>query len=280
MKLAFIHAIRRGRVVLFLSAMLALGSSGFGQADKPPASAPYRDAKLPVEQRVADLLSRMTLEEKIAQMSSVWENPAFFSDMNPPLVDQKLNFLPERAAVTLKNGLGEFSRPGEGRGPRASAEFTNTVQKWVKENTRLGIPLLFHDECLHGHVGAKATSFPAAIGLASTWDPALLHDVFTAMSAETRAAGVHHCLAPVLDLARDPRWGRTEETYGEDPYLVTRIGVAAINGFQGTGPLLDKVARVCDGKTFCRARAAGRRHERCAGKLFRARDSRILAEAI
>jgi beta-glucosidase len=229
-----------GPVALFLSAMLGLCSSAFGQQDKPPAAAPYHDAKLPVEQRVADLLSRMTLEEKIAQMSSVWENPAFFGEMNPPLVDQKLNFLPERAAVTLKNGLGEFSRPGEGRGPRASAEFTNTVQKWVKENTRLGIPLLFHDECLHGHVGAKATSFPAAIGLASTWDPALLHDVFTAVSAETRAAGVHHCLAPVLDLARDPRWGRTEETYGEDPYLVTRLGVAAINGFQGVGPLLDK----------------------------------------
>jgi beta-glucosidase len=229
-----------GPVALFLSAMLGLGSGAFGQQDKPPAAAPYHDAKLPVEQRVADLLSRMTLEEKIAQMSSVWENPAFFGEMNPPLVDQKLNFLPERAAVTLKNGLGEFSRPGEGRGPRASAEFTNTVQKWVKENTRLGIPLLFHDECLHGHVGAKATSFPAAIGLASTWDPALLHDVFTAVSAETRAAGVQHCLAPVLDLARDPRWGRTEETYGEDPYLVTRLGVAAINGFQGVGPLLDK----------------------------------------
>ena len=229
-----------GRMFLFLAAILGLCSSGVGQQDKPPASAPYHDAKLPVEQRVADLLSRMTLEEKIAQMSSVWENPAFFGEMNPPLLDQKLNLLPEKAAVTLKYGLGEFSRPGEGRGPRASAEFTNSAQKWVKENTRLGIPLLFHDECLHGHVGAKATSFPAAIGLASTWDPALLHDVFTAVSAETRAAGVHHCLAPVLDLARDPRWGRTEETYGEDPYLVTRLGVAAIHGFQGTGPLLDK----------------------------------------
>jgi beta-glucosidase len=239
-----------GRVILFLAATLLLGPGSFAQSALPPASAPYRDAKLPVEQRVADLLARMTIEEKTAQMSSVWENAAFFSDMNPPLIDQKLNFLPERAAVTLKYGLGEFSRPGEGRGPRASAEFTNTVQKWVRENTRLGIPLLFHDECLHGHVGAKATSFPVAIGLASTWDPALLHDVFTAVSAETRAAGVHHCLAPVLDLARDPRWGRTEETYGEDPYLVTRLGVAAIAGFQGTGPLLDKAHVYATAKHF------------------------------
>jgi len=236
--LSFAYTARRG--VLFLVAMLAIGFRSLGQSEKPPASAAYRDAKLPVETRIADLMSRMSIEEKIAQMSSVWENPAFFNDMNPPLVDQKLNFLPDKAAVTLKYGLGEFSRPGEGRGPQASAEFTNTVQKWVKENTRLGIPLLFHDECLHGHVGAKATSFPAAIGLASTWDTDLLHEVFTVVSAETRAAGVHHCLAPVLDLARDPRWGRTEETYGEDPYLVSRLGVAAIAGFQGAGPLLDK----------------------------------------
>ena len=241
---------KAARVFLFVLVTLATCSSGFGQSGQPPASAPYRDAKLPVEQRVADLLSRMTLEEKIAQMSSVWENPAFFSDPNALVVDAKLNFLPDHAAVILKNGLGEFSRPGEGRGPRASAEFTNTVQKWVKENTRLGIPLLFHDECLHGHVGAKATSFPAAIGLASTWDTALLHDVFTAVSAETRAAGVHHCLAPVLDLARDPRWGRTEETYGEDPYLVTRLGVAAVGGFQGVGPLLDKAHVYATAKHF------------------------------
>jgi beta-glucosidase len=235
---------------LLLVAALAVCSGGFGQSDKPQATAAYHDAKLPVEQRIADLLSRMTIEEKIAQMSSVWENPAFFNEVNPALVDQKLNFLPDKAAVTLKYGLGEFSRPGEGRGPRASAEFTNTVQKWVKENTRLGIPLLFHDECLHGHVGAKATSFPAAIGLASTWDTALLHDVFTAVSAETRAAGVHHCLAPVLDLARDPRWGRTEETYGEDPYLVSRLGVAAVEGFQGVGPLLDKAHVYATAKHF------------------------------
>jgi beta-glucosidase len=239
-----------GQMFLLLVATLAACSGSFGQSDKPQATAAYHDAKLPVDQRIADLLSRMTIEEKIAQMSSVWENPAFYNEVNPALVDQKLNFLPDKAAVTLKYGLGEFSRPGEGRGPRASAEFTNTVQKWVRENTRLGIPLLFHDECLHGHVGAKATSFPAAIGLASTWDSALLHDVFTAVSAETRAAGVHHCLAPVLDLARDPRWGRTEETYGEDPYLVTRLGVAAVEGFQGVGPLLDKAHVYATAKHF------------------------------
>ncbi len=198
---------------------------------------PYRDPKLPVEQRVADLLSRMTLEEKVAQMEGAWENRQFFSDSKTLFVDQDGNFIPENATALLKNGLGEISRPSEKRGPRQMAIYTNTVQKWVKENTRLGIPVLFHDECLHGHVAPGGTSYPQAIALSSTWDPALVQSVFTATAAEVRARGAQHCLAPVLDLARDPRWGRTEETYGEDPYLVSRIGLAAILGLQGTGAI-------------------------------------------
>jgi beta-glucosidase len=130
------------------------------------------------------------------------------------------------------------------------AEFTNTVQKWVKENTRLGIPVVFHDECLHGHVAPGGTSYPMAIALSSTWDPALIGEVFTATAAEVRARGAQHCLAPVLDLARDPRWGRTEETYGEDPYLVSRIGVAAIQGFQGAGPFIDNAHVMATAKHF------------------------------
>jgi beta-xylosidase len=165
-------------------------------------------------------------------------------------VDEKGAFLPERAAVLLQDGIGQMSRPSEGRGPREMAEFTNTMQKWLKEHTRLGIPVLFHDECLHGHVAEKGTSYPAAIGLASTWDPDLVREVFTATAAEARARGAQECLAPVLDLARDPRWGRTEETYGEDPYLVSRIGVAAIKGFQGTGPFLDKAHVLATAKHF------------------------------
>jgi beta-glucosidase len=216
----------------FLAACFVFSTVATAQV--PP---PYRDPKLPVEQRVADLLSRMTLEEKVAQMEGAWENRQFFSDPQALFVDGQGNFLPERAAVLLKNGLGEISRPSENRGPRQMAEYTNTVQKWFKDNTRLGIPVLFHDECLHGHVAPKGTSYPQAIALASTWDTALVENVFTATSAEARASGAHHCLAPVLDLARDPRWGRTEETYGEDPYLVSHIGLAAIRGFQGTGPL-------------------------------------------
>jgi beta-glucosidase len=210
----------------------------------------YRNPKILVDQRVADLLSRMTLGEKVAQLESVWENRQFIKDPQSMLIDEKGTFLPERAAVLLKDGLGEFSRPSEGRDPRTMAEFTNTMQKWVKENTRLGIPILFHDECLHGHVAPGGTSYPQAIALASTWDPELVTKVFTATAAEARARGVQQCLAPVLDLARDPRWGRTEETYGEDPYLVSKIGMAAIHGFEGKGPGVDKSHVMATAKHF------------------------------
>ncbi|MGC1490930.1 MAG: glycoside hydrolase family 3 N-terminal domain-containing protein [Candidatus Acidiferrum sp.] len=238
------------RVALAASAALALCSPFFlrGQAQDVPA---YRNPKLQVEQRVGDLVSRMTLEEKVAQIEGVWENPSFMKTPESRFVDEKGNFLPDHAAVILKDGIGQMSRPSEvTHGPREEAELTNTVQKWVKENTRLGIPVMFHEECLHGHVADKGTSYPSAIGLASTWDPSLIHEVFTAVAAEARARGADECLAPVLDIARDPRWGRTEETYGEDPYLVTRIGVAAIEGLQGSGPFIDKSHVLATAKHF------------------------------
>jgi beta-glucosidase len=238
------------RLVILSIIVLALVT--FAGAQPTP---PYLNPKLPVDQRVADLLGRMTLEEKVAQLESTWQNQG-----NTPkglrFIDDKGAFLPDRAALLLKNGVGEMSRPtetlhaGSGRGPREMAEFTNTFQRWIKENTRLGIPVLFHEECLHGHVAPNATSFPQAIALASTWDPPLVHDVFTSVAQEARAAGAQQCLAPVLDLARDPRWGRTEETYGEDPYLVSRIGVAAILGYQGTGPAIDREHVIATAKHF------------------------------
>jgi beta-glucosidase len=201
---------------------------------------PYRDATLPVEQRLADLLGRMTLEEKIQQLQGTWQNPGQVHDPKLLFVGPKGEFLPDKAGAVLKDGLGEMSRPSENRGPREMAEFTNTIQKWMKDNTRLGIPVLFHEECLHGHAAPKGTSFPQAIALASTFDPALVQEVFSATAVEVRARGAQQCLTPVLDLARDPRWGRTEETYGEDPYLTSRIGVAAVKGFQGPGPAINK----------------------------------------
>lgn len=235
-----------------VAALLALCVSAPAQLESKPQNPPaYRNPQLPIEQRLADLLSRMTLEEKIAQMEGAWENKVFVRDPQGLFVDEKGQFLPERAAVLLKGGLGEMSRPSEvTAGPREMAEFTNAMQKWMRENTRLGIPVLFHEECLHGHVAPKGTSYPQALGLASTWDPDLVHEVFTATAEEVRARGAQECLAPVLDLARDPRWGRTEETYGEDPYLVSRMGVGAITGFQGNGPFIDKSHVMATAKHF------------------------------
>jgi len=231
---------RKCRLVLTAAALCAAAGLGaLATGGEAPQAAAFRDTSLPIEQRVADLLARMTLEEKLAQLVGAWQNPQFFPDAKTRFVDDGRNFVPSQAAMLLKHGLGEMSRPSEQRGPREMAEFTNTAQKWLKENTRLGIPLLFHEECLHGHAAIGGTSFPQAIALASSWNPDLLQDVFSATAAEVRARGAQRCLAPVLDLARDPRWGRTEETYGEDPYLVSRLGVAAIRGYQGRGPGID-----------------------------------------
>ena len=117
---------------------------------------------------------------------------------------------------------------------RETADYINAAQHWAVESTRLGIPMLFHEEALHGYVARDATSFPQAIALASTWDPDLVERIFTVASREMRARGAQLALAPVVDVARDPRWGRIEETYGEDPYLVSEMALAAIRGFQGT----------------------------------------------
>jgi len=235
---------RKLQIVLLLAFLLCCSSALLAQ-DK----APYLDPNRSVDERVADLLSRMTLEEKVAQLGGTWQNPQFV-DPKLTFVGAHREFLPDRAAVTLKYGLGQMTRPSENRGPREMAEFTNTVQKWVKDNTRLGIPIMFHEECLHGHAAPKGTSYPQAIALASTWDPALVHDVFSATAQEVRARGAQQCLMPVLDLARDPRWGRTEETYGEDPYLVSQIGMGAITGLQGNFLPIDKSHVISTAKHF------------------------------
>jgi beta-glucosidase len=235
----------RVKAALFFLIICRLSTSAFSQE-----TLPYKNAQLPIEQRIADLLSRMTVEEKAAQLIGGMERTIFANDAKSSIVDQKGKFLPERASELLKNGLGQISQPGGMRNPREMAEFTNTIQKWAKENTRLGIPVLFHEECLHGHVASKSTSFPQALALASTWDPSTVQAVFTATANEVRSSGAQQCLAPVLDISRDPRWGRTEETYGEDPYLASRIGVAAVKGFQGTGPFIDKSHVIATAKHF------------------------------
>ena len=223
---------------LNVTAILAVLALGFGalnlrQSHAQSATPAYRHPNLPVEQRVADLLSRMTLEEKVAQTHALWQG-------KNRIIDAQGNFSPEKAREVLKDGIGEITRAGEQKGPRDAAEFTNAIQKYLVEQTRLGIAAIDHEESLHGLVAPGATSFPQAIALASTWDVNLVEKAFGVAALEARSRGAQQVLTPVLDLARDPRWGRTEETYGEDPYLVSRMGVACIRGFQGNGPSLDR----------------------------------------
>ena len=211
-----------------LLALCSLLPAGTAQGPTRGARPDYRDPALPTARRVEDLLSRMTLEEKVAQMLTIW-------NAKRQITDARGRFDPARAPEWFRVGIGRIERPSDGHGARAQAEFTNAVQRWVKENTRLGIPVIFHEEALHGLQGAEATSFPQAIALASTWNPDLVERVFAAVAREVRARGAQQVLAPVVDVARDPRWGRFEETYGEDPYLVARLGLAAVRGLQGGG---------------------------------------------
>jgi beta-glucosidase len=228
------------RGLVSLAAAAALTGVSFAQA--PP---PYRDTARSIDERVADLLGRMTLEERMAQLEGIWQK-------KPEIQDAVGRFDPAKATTLLEHGIGEISRPSETNLPagkpadrtaREQAEYVNAVQHWLIDNTRLGIPALFHDEALHGFVAAGATHFPVPIALASTWDPPLVERVMSVAAREARARGTQHVLSPVVDLGRDPRWGRIEETYGEDPYLVSRMGVAAVRGYQGrTLPLApDKV---------------------------------------
>jgi len=214
--------------------LLAITSLAFSQ---DTSKAVYKDPKAAVADRVRDLLSRMTVEEKVAQLESGWTLPAFGTFRIPsPLEGDQVN---EALAKKIAgNGLGTYAFLDEFTGtgsssPRASAHHRNILQEWILKNTRLGIPIMFHGEALHGAVTVGATSFPEAVGLGSTWDPELLQKMFTTVALETRAAGNVLVLAPVLDLSRDPRYGRVEEMYSEDPYLAAQLGIAAVKGLQG-----------------------------------------------
>jgi beta-glucosidase len=199
----------------------------------------YKDARQPSARRVRDLLSRMTVEEKAAQMMCIWQKKA------ETLVDRDGNFDFQKAKKSFRDGrgLGQVGRPsdaGGGKNARAMAELTNAIQKFFLENSRLGIPVMFHEECLHGHAAPDGTSFPQPIALGATFNPELVESLFTVTALEARLRGAHHALTPVVDVAREPRWGRVEETYGEDPYLVSRMGIAAVRGFQGDATFKDK----------------------------------------
>jgi beta-glucosidase len=199
----------------------------------------YRNPNLPIEQRVADLLKRMTLEEKVWQLaprrganSGILDTTGKFTDANVREIFRKMFSVDSKIS------------------PRDAAILRNAMQRYQVEKTRLGIPAIFQGEALHGFMENGSTSFPQALGLASTWDPELVRQVFTAAADEMASAGDEQAFTPVLDLARDPRWGRTEETYGEDPYLGSRIGVAAIEGLQGPNFLIDRHHVLATAKHF------------------------------
>jgi beta-glucosidase len=208
----------------------------YGQEKTTP---PYKDPSLPISDRVADLVPRMTLEEKLEQLAGGWE-------MRIQVIDPTGTYTTEEARKTVQAEWGaelKFT-------PRQAALLRNGVQRYQLEKTRLGIPVLFLGEGLHGLMEYDSTSFPQALGLAATFDPALVKRVFTAVGDEAGSRGMGQLFSPVLDIARDPRWGRTEETYGEDPYLVSRMGVAAITGLQGDATLIDRHHVLATAKHF------------------------------
>jgi len=186
---------------------------------------PYQNASLPVDKRVADLISRMTLEEKIMQLDMFWGKEV--TDMKGR--HEAAEYSEELATKIIgKTGIGSVHDFYP-----VSADISNQLQKYAVEKTRLGIPILFIEEGLHGYEGFGSTSFPAPLMLASMWDTALVYKVGRTIATESRAHGIGMILGPVLCLPRDPRWGRVEETYGEDPYLAASNGVAIIKGMQG-----------------------------------------------
>jgi beta-glucosidase len=193
----------------------------------------YRDAGVEIGSRVTDLLARMTLEEKLAQLGSLWSRE---------ILDHEV-FDPAKAADRLSLGIGQITRiaGATNLGARDSALLANRIQRFLIENTRLGIPAIVHEECLHGLLARESVCFPQSLGQAATWDPEMARAMAANLGRELRAMGAQQGLAPIFDITRDPRWGRVEETYGEDPYLVAEMGTAFVRGLQGDGSPAERV---------------------------------------
>ncbi|WP_303047053.1 glycoside hydrolase family 3 protein, partial [Cronobacter sakazakii] len=198
----------------------------------------YKDPTRPVAERVADLLARMTPEEKFAQMHAYWLvlSPDGDHRERTDLSDEFSGATQQAAlAERLKRGAGQITRPLGTHivAPRKGVRAANRLQRMLVEETRLGIPAMFHEECLVGLLCKDATLFPSSLNYGSTWDPELVEQAAQAIGQEARAVGCHQGLAPVLDVSRDVRWGRTEETFGEDPWLVGLMATHYVKGLQG-----------------------------------------------
>jgi beta-glucosidase len=210
--------------------------------------APYRDPKLSAEERVADLLGRMTLEEKIAQLFAVWLGPPKEGGEGGPFGGWTAGGLD--VAELLRHGVGQITRPFGTRPvePERGARALNRLQRHLLEDTRLGIPAIAHEESLTGVMAQGATQFPAPLNYGSTWDPELVERVGGVIRRQMRALGVHQALAPVADVIRDARWGRVEECVSEDPYLTGLVVSAYVRGLQGDDLAHGVVATL---KHFC-----------------------------
>ena len=231
-----VHLFSALLITLLLSTVAATGQQAPRSVDGIPK---YKDATLPIEDRVADLLARMTLEEKVDQIAAGWEHRLEVLDPAGTITNEEARELT----------LAEWGKETK-ESPRQFAMVRNAVQRYQVEKTRLGIPVLFASESLHGFMEYGSTSFPQALGLGATWDPALVKRAFTAIGDEAGSRGIGQVYSPNLDIARDPRWGRTEETYGEDPYLVSRMGVAATEGLQGDSYLIGRHHVLATAKHF------------------------------
>jgi beta-glucosidase-like glycosyl hydrolase len=196
---------------------------------------PYQEPARSIEERANDLLARMRLAEKTAQMHALWLILAEDGEHRPRQDDFTGGTDPAAVKKALGHGLGQISRAlgSHGVEARTGVRALNRLQKFLREETRLGIPVLSHEECLVGLMARGATMFPSALAYGATWNPELIERAARAIGREARSVGCHQGLAPVLDVSRDVRWGRTEETLGEDPYLVGVLGTRFVRGLQG-----------------------------------------------
>src|SRR5574344_781730 len=199
----------------------------------------YEDPARPVDARVDDLLSQMTTDEKTCQLATLYGYGRVLKDPAPtPAWKQEIWKDGIANIDEMDNGIGKFGTPDKNpalASPAATVRALNTVQRWFVEETRLGIPVEFTDEGIRGANYRKSVNFPANIGLGATWDRDLVRDAGRVVAAEAKAAGYRNVYAPILDLARDPRWGRVVECYGEDPHLVSEYGVRMATALKTNG---------------------------------------------
>ncbi len=211
----------------FCSALLfSCGNNSSGDNASKNGQETYLNPDASIDDRIDDLLSKMTLEEKAMQLNAA-------SIRKSAAVEEGVEPIEKSIEEQIKNGIGFIENTFDQRKPEQSVAMVNSLQKYLKENTRLGIPAIIGTECLHGHAGRNSTVFPTPLAMASSWNPKLLNEVFDVIGREARARGGHEAHTPVLDIGRDPRWGRIEESYGEDTYLTTQMAMAIISGLQG-----------------------------------------------